>query len=85
MTSLFFFIAALDALGNILLSDSAIYNADEAKVSWWFKFKKKCNFNLFTSSSYLKQKALIGIARDLRGLIFAFNTKTSYMMLFEWM
>ncbi|RWS05952.1 exportin-7-like protein [Dinothrombium tinctorium] len=30
------------------------------------------------------KKALIGIARDLRGLAFAFNTKTSYMMLFEW-
>lgn len=31
------------------------------------------------------KKALIGVARDLRGLAFAFNTKTSYMMLFEWM
>lgn len=30
------------------------------------------------------KKALIGIARDLRGLAFAFNTKTSYMMLFDW-
>lgn len=31
------------------------------------------------------KKALIGIARDLRGIAFAFNTKTSYMMLFDWM
>lgn len=31
------------------------------------------------------KKALIGLARDLRGLAFAFNTKTSYMMLFDWM
>lgn len=30
------------------------------------------------------KKILIGLARDLRGLAFAFNTKTSYMMLFEW-
>jgi len=31
------------------------------------------------------KKALIGLARDLRGLAYAFNTKTSYMMLFDWM
>jgi exportin-7 len=31
------------------------------------------------------KKALIGLARDLRGLAFSFNTKTSYMMLFDWM
>jgi exportin-7 len=30
------------------------------------------------------KKVLIGLARDLRGLAFAFNTKTSYMMLFDW-
>ncbi|KAL1122988.1 hypothetical protein AAG570_003312, partial [Ranatra chinensis] len=30
------------------------------------------------------KKALIGLARDLRGLAFAFNTKTAYMMLFDW-
>ncbi|XP_071447745.1 exportin-7 isoform X2 [Hetaerina americana] len=30
------------------------------------------------------KKALIGLARDLRGLAFAFNTKISYMMLFDW-
>lgn len=31
------------------------------------------------------KKGLIGLARDLRGLAYAFNTKTSYMMLFDWM
>lgn len=31
------------------------------------------------------KKALIGLARDLRGLAYAFNTKISYMMLFDWM
>ncbi len=27
---------------------------------------------------------MIGLARDLRGIAFAFNTKVSYMMMFEW-
>jgi len=31
----------------------------------------------------LAMKTLIGLARDLRGLIFAFNTKSSYAMLFD--
>ncbi|CAK1587578.1 unnamed protein product [Parnassius mnemosyne] len=30
------------------------------------------------------KKTLIGLARDLRGLAFAFNAKTTYMMLFDW-
>ncbi|XP_046373797.1 exportin-7-like isoform X1 [Haliotis cracherodii] len=30
------------------------------------------------------KRSLIGLARDLRGIAFAFNTKTSYMMLFDW-
>ena len=30
------------------------------------------------------KNALIGLARDIRGLAFAFNTKISYMMFFEW-
>ncbi|XP_034838270.1 LOW QUALITY PROTEIN: exportin-7-B [Maniola hyperantus] len=30
------------------------------------------------------KKTLVGLARDLRGLAFAFNTKTTYMMLFDW-
>lgn len=31
------------------------------------------------------KKPLIGIARDLRGLAFAFNTKASFMLLFDWL
>jgi hypothetical protein len=31
------------------------------------------------------RKTVIGLARDLRGLVFAFNTKVSYMMLFDWL
>ncbi|XP_076102861.1 exportin-7-like [Mytilus galloprovincialis] len=30
------------------------------------------------------KRSLVGLARDLRGLAFAFNTKTSFMMLFDW-
>lgn len=30
------------------------------------------------------KNAIIGLARDIRGLAFAFNTKISYMMFFEW-
>ncbi|XP_029649457.1 exportin-7 isoform X2 [Octopus sinensis] len=30
------------------------------------------------------KRSLIGLARDLRGVAFAFNTKTSYMMNFDW-
>ena len=30
------------------------------------------------------RKTVIGLARDLRGIAFAFNNKISYMMLFEW-
>lgn len=28
---------------------------------------------------------IVGIARDLRGIVFAFNTRTSYMMFYDWM
>ncbi|XP_053407063.1 exportin-7-like [Mercenaria mercenaria] len=31
------------------------------------------------------KRSLIGLARDLRGVAFAFNTKTSYMLLFDWL
>ncbi|XP_071792798.1 exportin-7-like [Asterias amurensis] len=30
------------------------------------------------------KRTLIGLSRDLRGIAFAFNTKASYMMLFDW-
>ncbi|XP_054980732.1 ran-binding protein 17 [Sorex araneus] len=44
---------------------------------------------LQTFNNNLKQddvkRMLIGLARDLRGIAFALNTKTSYTMLFDWM
>jgi len=42
---------------------------------------------VFNSGNYSTEevrKTVIGLARDLRGIAFAFNTKTSYMMLFDW-
>ncbi|NXD66482.1 RBP17 protein, partial [Eolophus roseicapillus] len=39
------------------------------------------------NSSFVQEEAkrmLIGLARDLRGIAFALNTKTSYTMLFDW-
>lgn len=31
------------------------------------------------------KKALIGLSRDLRGLVSVFNTQVAYMMFFDWM
>jgi exportin-7 len=42
---------------------------------------------VLTSGNYNTEqvrKTVIGLSRDLRGIAFAFNTKTSYMMLFDW-
>jgi len=42
---------------------------------------------VFASGNYNTEevrKTVIGLARDLRGIAYAFNTKTSYMMLFDW-
>ena len=32
----------------------------------------------------LVQRQLMGVVRDLRGIAYAFNSKISYMMLFDW-
>lgn len=43
---------------------------------------------LMDSSTYPSEeakKALIGLARDLRGLAYASTTRTVYMMFFDWM
>uniref|UniRef100_M3XY76 Exportin 7 n=1 Tax=Mustela putorius furo TaxID=9669 RepID=M3XY76_MUSPF len=42
---------------------------------------------MFSTNSFNEQEAkrtLVGLVRDLRGIAFAFNAKTSFMMLFEW-
>ncbi|KAL3864345.1 hypothetical protein ACJMK2_006036 [Sinanodonta woodiana] len=40
--------------------------------------------NAISAKTEETKRLLIGLARDLRGVIFAFNTRTSYMMLFDW-
>uniref|UniRef100_A0A803W7U5 Exportin 7 n=1 Tax=Ficedula albicollis TaxID=59894 RepID=A0A803W7U5_FICAL len=43
---------------------------------------------MFSTNSFNEQEAkrtLVGLVRDLRGIAFAFNAKSSFMMLFEWM
>ncbi|KAF7236684.1 Exportin-7 [Varanus komodoensis] len=42
---------------------------------------------MFRTNTFNEQEAkrtLVGLVRDLRGIAFAFNAKTSFMMLFEW-
>ncbi|RMB90935.1 hypothetical protein DUI87_32533 [Hirundo rustica rustica] len=42
---------------------------------------------MFSTNSFNEQEAkrtLVGLVRDLRGIAFAFNAKSSFMMLFEW-
>lgn len=41
--------------------------------------------SVLTYFCLLPQRTLVGLVRDLRGIAFAFNAKTSFMMLFEWM
>lgn len=41
--------------------------------------------SILTYFCLLLQRTLVGLVRDLRGIAFAFNAKTSFMMLFEWM
>nr|XP_029506295.1 exportin-7 isoform X9 [Oncorhynchus nerka] len=43
---------------------------------------------MFSTNTFNEQEAkrtLVGLVRDLRGIAFAFNAKTSFMMLFDWM
>lgn len=42
-------------------------------------------FETLTFLLFLLQRTLVGLVRDLRGIAFAFNAKTSFMMLFDWM
>lgn len=48
-------------------------------VNWLYIY-----FSIVTTCFAL-QRLVIGLSRDLRGLAFAFNTKVSYMMLFDWL
>jgi hypothetical protein len=48
----------------------------------FFKYMIKINF---VKLLIFLQRILVGICRDLTGLTLALTSKTSYMMLFDWM
>ncbi len=98
VTCVCFVAGAFDTLASLFAQvDTAMFRADEAKVCVWSKFQMTKRSRLLKFRSrllifliqagcvLLLQRHLIGLARDLRGVAFAFNTKVSYMMLFDWM
>ena len=58
---------------------------DSMATTFFYSFIRQSVSRSFSFFSPKVKRALIGLARDLRGVAFAFNTKTSYMMLFEWL
>ena len=65
--------------------------ANESKSDMWsllpdyYSICSVLTWKSITVSLSHWQRMLIGLARDLRGIAFALNTKTSYTMLFDWM
>ncbi|NXF27730.1 XPO7 protein, partial [Rhodinocichla rosea] len=61
------------ALGRLLMVDLGIFPGNSSRIpafrNWIMGFR---------------ERTLVGLVRDLRGIAFAFNAKTSFMMLFEW-
>lgn len=79
--------AAFEAVAQMLSTNT--FNEQEAKVT---PSEQASVFLLSATSSGLScslyqhlQRTLVGLVRDLRGIAFAFNAKTSFMMLFDWM
>ncbi|CAJ0949288.1 unnamed protein product, partial [Ranitomeya imitator] len=75
------------ALGRLLMVD---LGEDEEQFSQ-FMMPLTAAFEsmaqMFNSNSFNEQEAkrsLVGLVRDLRGIAFAFNAKSSFMMLFDW-
>lgn len=77
------------SLGRLLMVD---LGEDEEKFDQFMMpltqaFETLGRVMMSSNSGYNSEevrKSVIGLARDLRGLAHAFNTKVSYMMLFEW-
>ncbi|XP_042320748.1 ran-binding protein 17 isoform X3 [Sceloporus undulatus] len=70
----------------ISLMDAQLQRSSNEKVELavlWFldQFRKTYVGDQLQRTS---KRMLIGLARDLRGIAFALNTKTSYTMLFDW-
>ncbi|WAR22240.1 XPO7-like protein [Mya arenaria] len=77
------------ALGRLLMVD---LGEDEERFEQFMmplEVFDKVNNMLANADTPIKveeaKRSLVGLARDLRGVAFAFNTKTSYMMLFDWL
>ncbi|KAM4748193.1 exportin-7 [Rhinophrynus dorsalis] len=75
------------ALGRLLMVD---LGEDEEQFSQ-FMLPLTAAFEsmaqIFNSNNFNEQEAkrsLVGLVRDLRGIAFAFNAKSSFMMLFDW-
>uniref|UniRef100_A0A6I8R1S8 Exportin 7 n=1 Tax=Xenopus tropicalis TaxID=8364 RepID=A0A6I8R1S8_XENTR len=75
------------ALGRLLMVD---LGEDEEQFSQ-FMMPLTAAFEslaqMFNSNNFNEQEAkrsLVGLVRDLRGIAFAFNAKSSFMMLFDW-
>ncbi|MEQ2205778.1 hypothetical protein XENOCAPTIV_013642 [Xenoophorus captivus] len=69
------------------LTDSRLAQAGNerlelAMLSFFEQFRKIYIGDQVQKSS---KRTLVGLVRDLRGIAFAFNAKTSFMMLFDWM
>ena len=60
-------------------------------ISWLFSLSATAErLHSFMQSRHVVseeevQRTLIGLCRDLRGVALAFNSRTGYMMLFDWM
>lgn len=79
--------AAFEAVAQMLSTNT--FNEQEAKVP-----PSPCSVCVLFYGIFLVlivkcicclQRTLVGLVRDLRGIAFAFNAKTSFMMLFDWM
>lgn len=68
-------------IGNLMTNASVSTNLNDIKV--FYQYKK--NNSLKINKTCIFQLPLVGLARDLRGLAFAFNSRAGYMQLFDWL
>ena len=79
------------SLGRLLMvdlgEDEEKFDAFMMPLTQSFESLGQVLLNQAGSANYNTEevrKTVIGLARDLRGIGFAFNTKISYMMFFDW-
>jgi len=69
-------LATFQKAASMMSGSSQVVNEDHLKVEIMW-----CLLLVMWST----QRTLVGLCRDLRGIAFAFNSKFSYKLLFEWM